>query len=239
MVKRKKISIFPPDFAWTESRRAGNIQFSIKAGFTPVPESPRLQSGDEWKSIWGFRYGVSSLNPRKPRPSGRGGFTLIEMLVVGLVVGILGSIATISLISLLRGAAKTEAIKEIKQNGDYALSVIEVKLRNAASITSNCDGTTATSIQFSSSDSTRTEISCSSAAPSRIREQTPPGSTALFLTNTSVAADCSQFFSCSQDSLSGTTTVYINFTLSQANTEADISEQATQTFSTRVTLRNK
>ncbi len=166
------------------------------------------------------------------------GFTLIEMLVVGLVVGILGAIATTSLISLLRGANKTEIIKEIKQNGDYALFAIEVNLRNSTGIISPCDGSTTNYIQFTNPDSTITEISCT-GNPSRIRQRTLPSSAGEFLTNTSVNADCSQFFTCNKDSVSGSTTVNIKLTLTQAAAESEIDTSSSQFFVTQVTLRNR
>ncbi len=63
------------------------------------------------------------------------GFSIIEILVV---VGIFATIAVIStqaVVSSLRSARKTEASIQVKENLDYAISVMERKLRNAREIT--------------------------------------------------------------------------------------------------------
>lgn len=46
---------------------------------TPVPESPAIDGVDEWNSSGGFRYGVSDSKIKKPRPSGRGVLTILEI----------------------------------------------------------------------------------------------------------------------------------------------------------------
>lgn len=64
----------------------------------------------------------------------RSGFTLIELLVVITLLGIIGSITTQVFILGFRSQGKSEIIKEVKQNGDNAISIMENMIRNAADI---------------------------------------------------------------------------------------------------------
>lgn len=72
----------------------------------------------------------------------RQGFTLIELLVVIVIVGVVGGIATIILSTTLQNASKGEMMREVKQNGDFALSVMERMIRNATGV-SPCLGSSA------------------------------------------------------------------------------------------------
>lgn len=177
------------------------------------------------------------------------GFTLLEMLVVLALFGIVGTMATVSLFLLFRGAAKTDYIKEIKQNGDYALSVMEVKIRNNTIRDANCTGNPGTTLIISSADlaATETTYSCVHDATSntnRITEQT--GEATNFLTNTSVTvpavpADCdlsNVSFVCTIGP-GGNKVVDIYLTLQQANTGASSVEATSQVFQTQINLRNR
>ena len=53
--------------------------------FSPVPESPAIHDGDEWKSIWGFRYGVSDLKLKKP-PDVTSGGVLTKRIFLPVVI---------------------------------------------------------------------------------------------------------------------------------------------------------
>jgi len=64
------------------------------------------------------------------------GFTLIEILMVVFLLGIIVVIGSNLFFSILKGASKAEITKEVKQNGDYAMNVMERHLRNANSIES-------------------------------------------------------------------------------------------------------
>ncbi len=64
------------------------------------------------------------------------GFTLIEILMVVFLLGIIVVIGSNLFFSILKGASKAEITKEVKQNGDYALAVMERHLRNASSVES-------------------------------------------------------------------------------------------------------
>ena len=70
----------------------------------------------------------------KINPQLNHGFTLIELLITVALIGIVGTITTQIFILGFRSLAKSEAIKEVKQSGDYALSVMESMVRNASNI---------------------------------------------------------------------------------------------------------
>lgn len=170
------------------------------------------------------------------------GFTLMEVLVTILIIGTLGVVASSILFSLLRGAAKTETLKEVKQNGDYALSVMEVKIRNARSVVSPspCTGAQLTSVTILNPDATQSTFQCTNG---RIEEAIVGGASPVTrqLTSTSVAiptCDVANIsFTCSSSPTTGKNAVLIKFTLKQASA-VTTAEGASVSFETQVTLRN-
>jgi len=145
----------------------------------------------------------------------KAGYTLIETLVVVFILGLVLVVGGNLFFSILRGGAKAEAVKEIKQNGDYALAVIERMTRNAKS--ANCVGGALAITNF---DGSTTSFTCSS---NRV------ASGSAYLTSTEVVANpCS--FSCA-----GTIpeVVTISFTLGPSKTGATTN----QIFQTQVSLR--
>jgi prepilin-type N-terminal cleavage/methylation domain-containing protein len=68
------------------------------------------------------------------------GFSLVELLVVLGIVVTVGALVANLFLANLRTAAKTKALTEIKQNGDYALAVLERMIRNSKEVQSGCPG---------------------------------------------------------------------------------------------------
>jgi prepilin-type N-terminal cleavage/methylation domain-containing protein len=62
------------------------------------------------------------------------GFSFIELLVVVSLFGIVGYLTTSIFIIGFRAQAKSEIMKEVKQNGDYAMQVIESAIKNSIDI---------------------------------------------------------------------------------------------------------
>ena len=94
----------------------------------------------------------------------KSGFTLIELLVVITLLGIISVITTQVFILGFRSQGKSEIIKEVKQNGDYVISVMESMIRNAADITSNvaqCN-TSLNKFQIINPDGFTTTFDCTS-----------------------------------------------------------------------------
>ena len=171
----------------------------------------------------------------------------MEIMVTIVILGGIGVVATSSLFSLLRGASKTEYLKEVKQNGDYALSVMEIKIRNAQDIASVCLGVPATNIIIVNQDGnrTQTEFTCDNGSI-MVRDVgallPSPSPQVAYLTNNSVkltACDTTNIsFNCTQSSVTGLKSVMVKFTISQT-TALPAAESTSQTFQTQVTLRNK
>lgn len=176
----------------------------------------------------------------------RGGFTVIEVLVASVLTAVIMSVAGSSFFYLLRGASKAELVKEVKQNGDYALSVLGIKIRNARDVTSACStgGTNANTIQITNPDRSTSLFDCQTTGSiSRFRERITPTSgpaSTNYLTNPSVTLQggCSTtFFTCRTLADGKSKVVSISYTLT-GSVSAPASEAYTQNFSTQISLRN-
>lgn len=89
------------------------------------------------------------------------GFTLVELIIVAGIMLIIGLVSANLFFSILKGSLKATVIKEVKQNGDYALAILERGIRNAIDITPCNSGMTLPSITVTNSDGTTTEFSFS------------------------------------------------------------------------------
>lgn len=162
------------------------------------------------------------------------GYTLIELLIVVAILGTVGFAATQIFFTVLQSTAKADLTREVKQNGDYALSIMERAIRNATSLDNvnpcpfpppsrsslqiNNPGTPATTTTFSLSG-------------------TRINSTGGTLTSDKVSAS-NLSFTCTKFN-GKPDLVTISFTLTQANTSATRPEEtARMNFQTTVSLRN-
>lgn len=66
------------------------------------------------------------------------GFTLIEMMVVICLLGLILSTVTVFFLSTMNTTAKAEVIKEVRQNGNYAISMMEGMIRSSLRVSSPC-----------------------------------------------------------------------------------------------------
>jgi len=162
------------------------------------------------------------------------GFTLVEVLVVILSFGILAVAGSSLFISILKGAAKAEIEKEIKQNGDYAINVMERMIRNAREIV-NCSSS---SIRIKNPDGGYTTFNC------RVNDQVASiASNSAFLTGKNVTLDSNGEANCSSGNLTfsctsgNPPTVGISFTLYQKGSSVRPEEKAQAKFETTVSLR--
>lgn len=148
------------------------------------------------------------------------GFSLIELLVVITLIGIIGVITTQVFILGFRSQGKSEITKEVKQNGDYTLSVIESMVRNAVNIQAGCNQSVA-QLPITNPDGYTTTFFCSegdkiASISSGFPDPTPSVSQAL--TNNKVAVyNCSVAFRivCPTPPINPKY-VFVNFTVSQA-----------------------
>ena len=63
------------------------------------------------------------------------GFTLIEVLIVVLFLGVFAVVATDTFSNIMKTQNKVRVLNELGQSGSYALSIMEQQLRNADEIT--------------------------------------------------------------------------------------------------------
>ncbi|MFZ5366307.1 MAG: PilW family protein [Patescibacteria group bacterium] len=158
------------------------------------------------------------------------GFTLVEILVVVFLLGIIVIVGSNLFFSILKGASKAEIEKEVKQNGDYAMNVMERMVRNAQEILQNSDGQTCESsmnkIKIKNPDGGETEFAFTGTRIASSGAYLTSENTALF----------SGAFSCDQTRTPPVVT--ISFTLSQAGTKERPEEKAQASFSTTVSLRS-
>ena len=151
------------------------------------------------------------------------GFSLIELLVVVALMGIIGTITTQVFFVGFKSQAKGEIVKEDKQNGDYALSVIDRMVRNAADFSTGqiCNQNT-TNISIVNPDGYTTIFDCdlvtnyNIASVSALPITTPgPTPTGIPLTSSKVAiSSCSFRVVCPTPPLSPKY-VFVNFTVRQ------------------------
>jgi len=166
------------------------------------------------------------------------GFTLVEILVVVGILGIIAVVASTIFFTTLRSSGKTKVLTKVKQNGDYALSVMERLIKDSQEVVTNTDNKICESgmnyLKFKRADGNTIEFGC-------LEEGTANGriaSNSARLTSSEVKVD-----SCSFDcSWLGTKfypkTVTIKFTLSQFGATVRPEEQATINFQTTISTRN-
>lgn len=178
------------------------------------------------------------------------GFTLVELLIVVALVGIVGTITTQVFIMGIHSQSKTEMIKEIKQNGDFTLSVMEGMIRNALDVgmdTNQC-GVNSKQLTILNQDGYTTMFDCTNdlsiSSVSGIFVSIPnPSPTGIPLTNSKVkvpSSSCNFLLVCPSQSLSPKY-VFITFTVNQADVPGvtpNPLNRATIDYQSTVSLRN-
>ena len=161
------------------------------------------------------------------------GFTLVEMLVVIGVLAIIVVVGSTIFFNLLKGSTKTRTVNLIKQNGSYALTIMERMIRNGK-IIQNSDGQICESvmpkIKIENPDGGETEFSCEGDRIS--------SNSASLISNQVKVANGSCSFDCQRTSVFEPDVVTINFTLSQVQADVRPEEEASMVFKTTVVLRN-
>ena len=165
------------------------------------------------------------------------GFTLIEMLVVVGILGIIAVVASNVFFTTLRSSSKTKALTTVKQNGDYALSVMERLIRDSQEVMTNSAGQYCVAvmkkIKVKRLDGTEVEFTCEDEGTTNGRM----ASNSARLTSSEVKVDsCS--FDCESKGQFYPQTITINFTLSQNVVTSRPEEQASVNFTTTVSVRN-
>lgn len=174
---------------------------------------------------------------KRPKNSG---FTLLELLTVIVVLIAIGTIIGAILFSSLRGTNKTNTITNVRQNGNYAISLMSKAIRDGARLDSPypCVTPVATSsVSLITATGSKTVFSCDlTSSPHAILQKNGTDEPASILdTNIVFLESCS--LTCNQSSSSNPPTIGINFTLTQNGTPF-YEKQATISFQTSITMRN-
>jgi len=164
------------------------------------------------------------------------GFTLIELLVVVAILATVGMVTATAFFQALKGASKAELTKQVKQEGDFAISVMERMIRNAKSV--DCTGSFGDSLRITNQDGNQTTFHCCSVS-SLIASESGTltcGEARLTSSKVVVSSYCNQFIRCTQTG-SAPPVVEIRFSLSQLGSSARPEERASMDFQTTVSLR--
>jgi len=157
------------------------------------------------------------------------------------ILATVGIVAANMFFQTLKGSAKAELVKQVKQEGDYAISIMEKMIRNAKSVESTCPstGVIGSSIMIKNPDEGITTFECTGSGDDTHLASSSAIATVTRLTTNKVKvwSDCGQFVRCTQSGFSPPV-VEIKFSLSQPGSPARPEEQATVDFQTTVSLRN-
>ncbi len=160
-------------------------------------------------------------------PRGRGGFTLIEIVVVAGIMALFSLTLISVFLATVRGGGKSQLMQAIHQEGDFALKRMGSTIRSSAAVTCGAGSITV-------ADPGGAEIIFSSVNDNGLTRVVSDSSN--FLTGV-LAEVTSMSFSCYQGSL-GNQVVTIRFEL---NTNpaggGQAQEKFTQKFSTSVSTR--
>jgi len=164
----------------------------------------------------------------------RSGFTLIEIIVVVGILGIIMIMGSNLFFSILRGSTKTKILQLVKQNGDYAISVMGRMIRNARSVSGS-----GSSITIVNPDGMPTTFSCGDIDIPLDGKAEIASNGARLISNEVKVENCSGIFSVTPGEVGvSPAAVTINFNLSQAAVTTRLEERASVNFRTTISLRN-
>jgi prepilin-type N-terminal cleavage/methylation domain-containing protein len=159
------------------------------------------------------------------------GFTLIEMIIVIGIMGIIATVGSGAFFSILKGSLKAKTMRIVKQNGDYALSVMERMIRNARVLVEPTSSSTTSSITIKNPDGGITTFSCENG--------TIASNGASLISSNVMVENCSDIFTVVIGKQGVTpSSVKINFNLKQSSENVRLEEKASINFQTSVGLRN-
>lgn len=172
------------------------------------------------------------------------GFTLIELLVAMGIFLTLSTVIFSIIVTVLRGAKKSDSIISVRQNGEYAIDQIVKTLRFAISLdypnpiggtmpACSSTGTIVQDVRITKVDLSQNIFSCPSSSnyPNYI---TFDGG---MLTNSSNVVVKSCYFVCTQN-IGEMPTIGIFFNLTKVNSSSLLEGDTSIPFQSAVTLRN-
>jgi prepilin-type N-terminal cleavage/methylation domain-containing protein len=175
------------------------------------------------------------------------GFTLLEILIsVGILVIVTTLIAQI-LFTTLHINTRTSALADVKQNGTFAVDVVNRMVRAANSIQTTCNMgvSSATSVQITTANNDVITILCTSdGSAARIASVSASG--VQYLTSGNVTLSTSGGVTCNDSSLAFScppadgvqSAVDMSFMLGKVGMGASTPESGTTSFQSTVSVRN-
>lgn len=165
------------------------------------------------------------------------GFTLIELLVSVGVFVIIAVVGSNLFFTILKGSGKTKILTEVKQNGDFAISVMERMIRNARKVSGDCTNRMG-SLEIENPDGQTTTFEFCGGPDNLVASKSGVMNCSDGrLTNNKVRL-VSGTFNCDPGDKLKPAVVVVDFILSQTGSPSRPEEQATINFRTTVTLRN-
>lgn len=165
------------------------------------------------------------------------------------IASIVGILITQVFFTTTRSNTKTELLKDVKQNGEFALGQIERLIHNAQGIVSTCSvsGTQLTSLVITNPNNDTTTIGCmydATEGVTRIASTSGSGNTE-YLTSSSITiggTSCADInnslsFYCAAHP-DEPPSIRIQFSLQKKGIQLDQTEKSTASFQTTITARN-
>jgi prepilin-type N-terminal cleavage/methylation domain-containing protein len=162
------------------------------------------------------------------------GFTLVEILVVTGLLAVVAVVISNMFFTTFRSSTKTKALTAVKQNGDYALLVMERLIRGSKEVISSCPEVApavANSIRIKMLNGDEILFSCD-------LDNELIASNGANLTSVDQVKLDSCSFGCQSKGDFYPQTVTIDFTLSQVGETLRSEEQAKVDFKATVVTRN-
>jgi prepilin-type N-terminal cleavage/methylation domain-containing protein len=164
------------------------------------------------------------------------GYTLLELVVVVGVLGFL-SIAAVGLfLSSIKGGGKVEVKTVVKQNGQFALNTMVQFARQSRQVV-GCSPVPNTRVELLLKSGDRVTFSCEDVGTATGYLASASSALVSRMTSAEVTVDSCSFICVADEQGLRGPRVGIDFSLSQSDPSAKVTESATVDFSTGVYLR--
>ncbi len=159
------------------------------------------------------------------------GVSLFEIIITVAIFATVAILTTRSTFLTLRGSKKSDSQIKVKENLEYGLGVVERQLRNADLVTSGCDGTNQTRLDYVDSGGVDSYFACVSIGP----QSGYIASGSARLTSDEITVTSCSFVCRPQEG-----SIPTNITVSLTGTEPNVIavESSTVSMSTTIFLRN-
>ena len=174
-----------------------------------------------------------SMDLKKGEVLNKFGFTLVEIMIVTIAVGLIMTAMVGIMLSTFRSQNRTKASTMVSQNGASILSELRRNIFNSSSQKINCIDNTSIGIT-NISDNESTILSCENVGGVTQIASTSALHSAVLSGSEITVINCASFVSC--ETLPSLEISAVNFNFSLSSSIAGVG--TTQDFSLKVTVRN-